>query len=184
MTKSVAIADRVIERSLAKDALLITGAVAIIAVAAQISIPLWPVPVTLSTFAVMVLAATLGTARGSLSIVGYLTAGALGLPVFANAAALSAVRPTFGYLVGFVVAGVIIGYFASRGADRSVLKMALLLTAASSVIYFFGAGWLVVGFGMTATQAVMAGVLPFLIGDALKVVAATALITGVRKLVS
>ncbi len=184
MTKSLAIADRVIERSLAKDALLITGAVAIIALAAQISIPLWPVPITLSTFAVMVLAATLGSARGSLSIVGYLTAGSIGLPVFANAATLSAVRPTFGYLLGFLAAAMIIGHFASRGADRSPLRMAAVLSVASLVIYVFGAGWLIIGFGMTATQALMAGVIPFLLGDALKVVAATALITGIRKLVS
>ena len=183
MTKSIAIADRVFERSLAKDALLITGAVALIALAAQISIPLWPVPVTLSTFAVMVLAATLGSARGSLSIVGYLTAG-ISLPVFANAATLSSVRPTFGYLLGFLAAAMIIGHFASRGADRSPLRMAAVFTVASLVIYVFGAGWLIIGFGMTATQALMAGVIPFLLGDALKVVAATALITGVRKLVS
>lgn len=180
----VAVIDRVFSRSLAKDALMVTGAIALIALAAQVSIPLWPVPVTLSTFAVMIVAATLGTARGSVSIVGYLTAGAIGLPVFAGAAALSAVRPTFGYLVGFVLAALIIGYFVSKGADQSIFKMAAVFTLATSVIYFIGASWLVIGFGMTGTQALMAGVLPFLIGDALKIVAATAVVTGIRKIVS
>ena len=180
----VAIIDRVFSRSLAKDALMVTGAIALIAVAAQISIPLWPVPVTLSTFAVMIVAATLGTARGSVSVVGYLTAGAVGLPVFAGAAALSAVRPTFGYLVGFVIAAMLIGYLVSKGADQSVLKLATVFTLATAVIYFLGAGWLIIGFGMTGTQALMAGVLPFLIGDALKIMAATALVTGIRRIAS
>jgi biotin transport system substrate-specific component len=180
----VAIIDRVFSRSLAKDALMVTGAIALIAVAAQISIPLWPVPVTLSTFAVMIIAATLGTARGSVSVVGYLTAGAVGLPVFAGAAALSAVRPTFGYLVGFVIAAILIGYLVSKGADQSVLKLATVFTLATAVIYFFGASWLIIGFGMTVTQALMAGVLPFLIGDALKIMAATALVAGIRRIAS
>lgn len=182
--RNLAIIDRVISRSLAKDAALITGAAALIAVAAQISVPLWPVPVTLSTLAVMVVAATFGTTRGSLSITSYLTAGALGLPVFAGAVGLSAVRPTFGYLLGFVVASVVIGLFVSRGADRSVFKLAAVFTLATAIIYFLGASWLVIGFGMTGYQALMAGVVPFLIGDVLKIVVATALVTGIRKISS
>lgn len=180
----VAIIDRVFSRSLAKDALLVTGAIALVALAAQISIPLWPVPVTLSTFAVMIVAATLGTARGSVSIVGYLTAGAIGLPVFAGAAALSAVRPTFGYLVGFVIAATLIGYLVSKGADKNVFTMATVFTLATAVIYLFGASWLVIGFEMTVGQAILAGVIPFLLGDALKIIAATAVVTGIRKIAS
>lgn len=182
MAKTVAIADKYISRSLASDAVLITGAVALIALAAQVSIPLWPVPVTLSTFAVMVVAATLGSARGSISIVGYLTAGALGLPVFANAAALSAVRPTFGYLAGFVLAAAIIGFFVTRGAAKKPVVMLGVFTLATAVIYATGVAWLVTGFGMGLPEAIAAGVVPFLIGDAVKVLAATALVTGVSRL--
>ena len=179
-----AIFDRVTPLSLAKDAAIVTGAIVLIAVAAQISVPLWPVPVTLSTLAVMIIAATLGTTRGSLSVVGYMTAGALGLPVFAGAAALSAVRPTFGYLIGFVLASILIGLMVSKWAGNSPLRLSSVFVLATGVIYLFGAGWLVVGFGMSVTQALMAGVLPFLIGDALKIVIATTFVTGFRRLIS
>ncbi len=177
-----AIADRVFGKSIARDATVITAGIALIAVAAQISIPLWPVPVTLSTLAVMVLAATLGTARGSVSVVGYLAAGAVGLPVFAGAAALSAVRPTFGYLVGFVFAAVMIGFLVSRWADNSFLRLTAVFTLATAVIYFFGASWLVFGFGMSGYQALLAGVVPFLLGDTLKVVVAASMVKGINKL--
>lgn len=179
-----AIFDRVTPLSLAKDAAIVTGAIVLIAVAAQISVPLWPVPVTLSTLAVMIIAATLGTTRGSLSVVGYMTAGALGLPVFAGAAALSAVRPTFGYLIGFVLASILIGLMVSKWAGNSPLRLSAVFVLATGVIYLLGAGWLVVGFGMSVTQALMAGVLPFLLGDALKIVIATTFVTGFRRLIS
>lgn len=179
-----AIFDRVTPLSLAKDAAIVTGAIVLIAVAAQISVPLWPVPVTLSTLAVMIIAATLGTTRGSLSVVGYMTAGALGLPVFAGAAALSAVRPTFGYLIGFVLASILIGLMVSNWAGNSPLRLSAVFVLATVVIYLLGAGWLVVGFGMSVTQALMAGVVPFLIGDALKIVIATTFVTGFRRLIS
>lgn len=180
MAKTVALS-QISVRSLSRDAILITGAVALIALAAQISVPLWPVPVTLSTLAVMIVAATLGSTRGTLSILGYLSAGALGLPVFAGAAALSAVRPTFGYLVGFVVAAAIIGFAISRGANNNVLRLLGLFTIATAVIYLFGASWLVIGFGMTAYGALMAGVVPFLLGDALKIAIATSVVMAVKK---
>lgn len=179
-----AIFDRVTPLSLAKDAAIVTGAIVLIAVAAQISVPLWPVPVTLSTLAVMIIAATLGTTRGSLSVVGYMTAGALGLPVFAGAAALSAVRPTFGYLIGFVLASILIGLMVSKWAGNSPLRLSAVFALATGVIYLLGAGWLVVGFGMSVPQALMAGVVPFLIGDALKIVIATTFVTGFRRLIS
>lgn len=176
-----AMADRTFGKTVAKDATVMTGAIALIAVAAQISIPLWPVPVTLSTLAVMVLAATLGTARGTVSVVGYLAAGAIGLPVFASAVSLSAVRPTFGYLVGFVLAAVMIGYLVSRWADNSFLKLVAVFALATAVIYLLGASWLVVGFGMSAYQALLAGVVPFLIGDGLKIFVAASLVKGINK---
>ena len=182
MSRVAVLADRVVSRSLVMDGILITVSIAMMAVLAQISIPLWPVPVTLSTLAVMLIAASLGTARGTVSIVGYLSAGALGLPVFAGAVSLSAVRPTFGYLVGFVLAAVVIGYFVSKGADNSFFKMAAVFTLASAIIYTTGATWLMTGFGMDFQQAIAVGVVPFLIGDALKVLLASSLITGARKL--
>ena len=184
MSRVAVLADRVVSRSLVMDGILITVSIAMMAVLAQISIPLWPVPVTLSTLAVMLIAASLGTARGTVSIVGYLSAGALGLPVFAGAVSLSAVRPTFGYLVGFVLAAVVIGYFVSKGADNSFFKMAAVFTLASAIIYTTGATWLVTGFGMDIQQAIAVGVVPFLIGDALKVLLASSLITGARKLLN
>jgi biotin transport system substrate-specific component len=178
----VAVVNRLISRSMAKDAILVTASIALIAIAAQISVPLWPVPVTLSTFAVMVIAATMSTAKSTVSVLGYLTAGALGLPVFAGALSLSAVRPTFGYLVGFAIAAFIISYLVSKGSGPSVSRLAAVFVLATAVIYTLGAGWLVVGFGMSPYEALIAGVVPFLIGDAMKIVAATTMVTGIRKL--
>jgi biotin transport system substrate-specific component len=165
------------------DVALIFSGAALTALAAQVQIPMYPVPMTLQTFAVLLVAATLGAARGAASMGVYLAMGAAGLPVFAGAKALTAVLPTAGYLLGFVVAGFVVGLLASRGFSTTPLRVAASFALGSTIIYILGAGWLVVGLGLTLPQALVAGVAPFLVGDAVKAAAAAALLPMAWKLV-
>lgn len=175
--------DRIIPRSRLNDAALVLSGAALTALAAQVQIPMYPVPMTLQTFAVLLVAATLGAARGAASMGVYLAMGAAGLPVFAGAKALTAVLPTAGYLVGFVVAGFIVGYLAGKGFSTTPLRVAASFALGSTVIYILGAGWLVLGLGLTLPQALAAGVAPFLVGDAIKAVAAATLLPIAWKLI-
>jgi len=175
--------DRFVPRSRVGDIALIFSGAALTALAAQVQIPMYPVPMTLQTFAVLLVAATLGAARGAASMGVYLAMGAAGLPVFAGAKALTAVLPTAGYLLGFVVAGFVVGLLAARGFSTTPLRVAASFALGSTIIYVLGAGWLVVGLGLTLPQALVAGVAPFLAGDAVKAAAAAALLPMAWKLV-
>lgn len=183
MTVITPIVDRVIPRSVATDISLVISGALLTAVAAQIQIPMFPVPMTLQTFAVLLIAAALGPLRAVSSMGLYLAMGAAGLPVFAAAKSLTAVMPTAGYLFGFLVAGLVVGLLATRGFSSSPVRVAFSFALGSAVIYLFGAGWLVVGLGMSVPAAMAAGVLPFLIGDVAKAVAAAALLPAAWKLV-
>ena len=176
------IVDRIVPKSVVANVSLIFSGAVLTALAAQVQVPMYPVPMTLQTFAVLLIAAALGPWRAVSSMGLYLAMGAAGLPVFAAGKSLSAVMPTAGYLFGFIVAGALVGYLATRGWSSSTLKVAAIFALGSMVIYFSGAGWLVVGLGMSIPAALAAGVLPFLIGDAVKAVAAAALLPTAWKL--
>lgn len=177
------IADRVFPRSLATNISLIFGGAALTAIAAQIQIPMWPVPLTMQTLAVLLVGAALGAKRGALSLSLYLALGAAGLPVFASAKSLTGVIPTAGYLVGFVAAAALVGFMASRGFSNSPWKVALSFALGSVVIYGFGISGLMLALGLDAMTAISVGVIPFLIGDVLKAAAAAALLPVAWKLV-
>jgi biotin transport system substrate-specific component len=157
-----------------RDILLVIAGSLCVAGMAQVRIPLpfTPVPITGQTFAVLLVGASLGSRRGAASLVLYLLLGMLGLPFFAGGASglPALLGPTGGYLVGFIVAATLVGSLAARGLDRCVLGALLAFLAGEIVIYFFGIAWLGVTLGIK--QAFMAGCLPFLIGDAIKLVAA------------
>jgi biotin transport system substrate-specific component len=159
---------------------------ALTALAAQISVPIpgSPVPVTGQTFAVLATAAALGPARGLAAQALYLILGAIGLPVFAHGAhgVQQVVGATGGYLLGFLLASLITGLGARRGADRTSLRALPLMVLASMAIYLTGATWLAVSTGMSASQAVAVGVVPFLLGDALKALLAAGLLPGAWRL--
>jgi biotin transport system substrate-specific component len=153
-----------------RDLSLITLGALFVAALAQVRIPLpfTPVPLTGQTFAVLLVGAALGSKRGAASLALYTTMGALGLPFFAGGASGLAYMsgPTLGYLVGFLAAAYVVGLLAERGLERSVRTSLVPFLAGTLVIYIFGAGWLAILFGLE--QALALGVLPFLIGDALK----------------
>ncbi len=175
--------DRVIPKSLVNNILLVTGGALLTAVSAQIQIPMYPVPMTLQTFAVLLIAAAMGPVRAISSMGLYIAMGAAGLPVFAGAKALGAVLPTAGYLFGFMVAGLVVGLLASAGFVKKPIGVALSFALGSLIIYAFGTGWLMLGLGLSLEQALAGGVIPFLIGDAVKALAAAALLPVAWKLV-
>lgn len=168
--------DAIWAHSRVRNAALVMGAAALTAIAAQISIhvPGSPVPVTLQTFAVLVTAAGLGAVRGAIGQLLYLAAGALGMPVFADATGGTHVLfgATGGYLLGFVVAGYVVGALSERGADRRVMSTAFAYIAGSVLIYTFGVTVLTLSTGQPLGWAIQHGLIPFLVGDALKALAA------------
>ena len=151
--------------------------VALLAALAQLRVVIGPVPITGQTLGVLLLAAVYGPLRGTAAVLAYLGVGAAGLGVFAGGAGgLAAMGgATAGYLVGFVLAAAVVGTLARRGWDRSHAGMAAAMALGSVVIYVCGVAWLTTLAPDLAT-ALAWGMWPFLIGDALKLSLAVALV--------
>ncbi|MFJ5674909.1 biotin transporter BioY [Streptomyces sp. NPDC093097] len=156
-------------RARVRDAALVAGGAVITGLAAQIAIPVpgSPVPVTGQTFAALLVGASLGARRGLLSLALYALVGMAGVPWFAGGAS-GAGGATFGYVLGMLLAGTVVGALARRGGDRGVLRTAATMAAGNAVIYAVGVPYLALSTGMSFGQAVAVGMVPFLIGDALK----------------
>ena len=135
-----------IDRSRVRDAVAVVGFALLTAVAAQISIPLGftPVPLTGQTFAVLLAGGVLGSRRGGLSMLLYVALGAIGLPFYADGAGgwTAATGATAGYLVGFIVAAIVVGLMAEHGQDRKLSTSIPAFIAGTMIIYTIGAGWL------------------------------------------
>ncbi|GAA2901051.1 MULTISPECIES: biotin transporter BioY [Streptomyces] len=151
-----------------RDAALVLGGAALTGLAAQLSVPVpgSPVPVTGQTFAALLVGTSLGAGRGLLALALYAVAGVAGVPWFAQGT--SGVLPSFGYILGMLLAATVVGALARRGADRSMLRMAGTMLVGEAIIYAVGVPYLALSTGMSATAAIAAGLTPFLIGDALK----------------
>ncbi len=167
-----------------RDLLLIAAGALLVAILAQVRIPLpfTPVPLTGQTFAVLLVGAALGARRGAASLGLYAGLGLSGLPVFAGGASgLSyALGPTGGYLLGFIAAAYVIGQLAERGLERSIRTSLLPFAVGTVIIYALGAGWLAFYVGPQA--AILKGVLPFLPGDLLKLALAAIALPAAWKL--
>ena len=167
------------------DAALVLGASLVIALSAQVAIqlPFSPVPITGQTMAVLLVGALLGSRRGALAVLAYIAEGLAGLPVFAGGAAglTRLFGPTGGYLVGFVAAAFLVGWLAERGWDRRFGTTLAAMTLGNLAIYGVGAVWLAVFVG-GVSRAWSLGVVPFLPGDAIKIVLAAVLLPGGWKL--
>ncbi len=171
-----------------KQAAMVVLGIAFLAIMAKIKVPMWPVPITMGTFAVLTIGATYGPRLGLATIIGYMIIGALGFDVFAGSTAETAgltymMGGTGGYLVGYVLATLALGFAARAGWDRSVLMMGVALLIANALIYLPGVAWLSVLYGNSLTWAVEVGLAPFLIGDALKLGLAALLVPGLWKLI-
>jgi len=162
--------------TLARDLFLVVAASLVVALSAQVAVylPFTPVPISGQTFAVLLVGAALGSRRGALSLLTYMAQGAAGLPVFAGGAAGLAVvlGPRGGYLVGMVLAAYVVGWLAERGWDRQILRAAGAMLVASAVLYLCALPWLALWLGVDLQAAAMLGLLPFLVGDAVKIVLA------------
>ena len=142
---------------------------AFLAVLAQIEIPFYPVPQTMQTLGVMVIGMTYGWRLAGSTIALYLVEGAVGLPVFAGGASAAAlVGPTAGYLFGFVLGGMVMGWLAERGWDRNPITAIAAMVLGDAVVFALGWAWLAYFIG-DAGKAFELGVLPFLFGDACKI---------------
>lgn len=163
--------------SLVRDVALVVGAAALTGLAAQISIPLpvTPVPISLQTFTVLLSGAALGPIRGGLGMVLYLVAGLAGVPWFSEQRT-GFDFPSFGYIVGFVLAAVLVGWLARRGLDRSIVGAIGIMVIGNLVIYALGVPYLANSLGVDLGRALELGAVPFLIGDGLKIALAAGLL--------
>lgn len=157
----------------------------LIAACAHIAVPMWPVPATMQTFAVLLVGATLGARVGAAAVMLYLLEGALGLPVFAPGGAPGFARffgPTGGYLLGFLLAATLVGALAQRGMTRTFVRAASTMLVGTIVILTLGGAWMAAFFPQE--DAFEAGFLVFLPGGVLKALLAAALLPVAWKLVA
>ena len=169
---------------------LVTFGIALIALSAKIQVPFWPVPMTLQTMAVAGIAAAYGLRLGLATIIAYLAAGFLGVPVFAGPVAGPAyfVGPTAGFLAGFVILTAIVGYVADRVSTTGFLKLLGAMLIGDALLFLFGFVWLgyffVTGSGATlgGTFAWEKGVQPYIFGDLVKMVLAAAAVPAIGAL--
>ncbi|MFP1627122.1 biotin transporter BioY [Streptomyces sp. 5K101] len=166
------------------DIALVVGGAALTGIAAQISVPVpgSPVPVSGQTFAALLVGTALGARRGFLALGLYAVAGVAGMPWFAQGASGYAM-PSFGYILGMLLAATVVGALARRGADRTVLRTAGVMAAGSAIVYAVGVPYLALATGMSLGEAVAAGLVPFLIGDALKAALAMGALPTAWKLI-
>jgi biotin transport system substrate-specific component len=154
----------------------------LMAVSAKIQVPMWPVPMTMQTFAVLVIGMAYGAKLAGATLLLYLAEGAAGLPVFASGAGLPYMAgPTGGYLVGFLVAAIMVGWLAERGWDRNVALTFLANLAGTAIIFALGVAWLSTIMG-GFEKAVVAGFQPFIVGAIVKIALAAAMLPLVWKL--
>ena len=170
-----------------KQLVLIVVGIAALVLAAKIKIPMFPVPMTMGTFAVLSIGAAYGARLGLATILGYMLIGAVGFDVFAGSSAevsgLSYMMgSTGGYLVGYVLAVVALGAMARKGWDRARGKMALALVLGNALIYLPGLIWLTVLYGLEA-PILSWGLTPFLLGDVVKLALAALLLPALWSLV-
>jgi biotin transport system substrate-specific component len=177
------------DRALWRGVLVVGGSL-LLALAAQLAIPLpgTPVPVTGQTFGVLLIGATLGARLGAAAVLLYLlegvVAGPLGVNVFAPGASVGLARlggPTGGFLTGFVLAALVVGYCADRGWERRLWSAVLVMLVGEIVIYAVGLPWL--ARFVPAPKLLDAGLFPFIVGDLYKVALAALALPGAWRVV-
>ncbi|MDT2033377.1 MAG: biotin transporter BioY [Planktomarina sp.] len=175
------------QAKLVKQIALVLVGVMLLVLSAKIKIPMIPVPMTMGTFAVLSIGAVYGPRLGLMTIIGYMIVGALGFDVFASSSSEKfgvsyMMGSTGGYLVGYVLAILVLGWTARQGWDRSVLKMAAAMVLGNVIIYVPGLLWLATLYGWD--QPILTwGLTPFLMGDLVKLGLAALLLPGAWRLV-
>lgn len=179
------VTDRLVRGRAAVDILLVVGASALIAIAAQIAIPVpfTPVPLTLQPVAVLLVGAALGSTRGAAAAALYLFEGFSGLPVFAEGkgGAVWLLGPTAGYLYSYPLAAWIAGRFSERGWGNTIVRAVAGMLVALAVIYLGGWSWL--SALSNAKTAFAMGVAPFVLADVVKIAIAAAVLPSAQRFV-
>lgn len=143
----------------------LTGA-GLIAGSALVRVPMWPVPMTLQTLAVLLIAGTLGLRVGLGSVAAYVGVSALGWPLAAGGAVVGG--PTMGYLIGSFAEAAIMGSAVDRGWLESTPTLLVVILIATAVVFLPGVAWLAVFWTPGVHAAIAAGLTPFLAGDLVK----------------
>jgi biotin transport system substrate-specific component len=172
------LADRIIPRHLVTDITLVVLGAALVGGFAQLYVPLWPVPVTGQTLAVLLVGATLGAVRGALAMVVYAVVGIVGVPWFSEAESGWQVitGPTGGYIIGFVLSAFLVGRLSERQWDRKVLKALALFLGGSVAVFAIGLPWLSFVLGTDLATTLEYGLWPFIIGGLIKALLAAGLL--------
>jgi biotin transport system substrate-specific component len=178
-------------RAFAVDAALVLAGVALVALLAKVSFYIGPIPITGQTLGVIVVGAALGAARGAASLTTYMLLGLAGLPVFAGPIAGPAyvLSPSFGFILGFIPAAFVAGWFAERAWDRKPALAFVGFAAASIIPFLIGVPYLafilssVLGQEITVSTVMAAGVLPFLVPGLIKAAFAAVLVPATWALV-
>ena len=169
------------------DALLVVAGAGLVALAAQIEIPLGftPVPSSGQTFAVLLVGASLGPLLGASSLLLYFCVGLIGAPVYSGGdSGWEIVKgATGGSLLGFIVAAILTGWLAQRRWDRRFNSAVAAMLSGSVVIYLFGLPWLAHVADLDLTGTLEAGLYPFVVGDLVKLYLAGMLLPGAWRLV-
>jgi biotin transport system substrate-specific component len=160
-----------------RNGLLVAGGSLLLTISAKINVPFYPVPMTMQTFAVILIGAAFGWRLGTATVLFYLAQGAMGLPVFAGTPEKGIglaymAGPTGGYLLGFAAGAFVTGWLAERGFDRSLLRLTVAMFLGHAVIFLFGTAWLGALIGYEKAWAL--GVAPFYLATLFKTLLAAA----------
>jgi biotin transport system substrate-specific component len=163
--------------ALTRDVALVVGSAVFVGLAAQVTVPVpgTPVPVTMQPLAVLLVGAALGMGRSAIGMLLYLFAGMAGVPWFAEASS-GIGMPSLGYVIGFVLAAAVVGALARRGGDRTPVRTVGTMTLGTLAIYAIGVPYLMAALHVDLGTALAKGVVPFLAGDALKILLAAGLL--------
>ena len=183
------LADRLISRSLTTDIVLVATGAIVVGVLAQVSIPMFPVSITGQTLGVLLVGGSLGMRRGAMSMLTYLAGGLAGVPWFSEFTGGPAMllKPSFGYIIGFVFTAALIGWLAERNWDRRPALSMAAFGMASLVPFAFGLPYLAMVLGETSVSTILTlGFTPFIVGGIIKWAIAAAIFpalwSGVRSL--
>lgn len=178
-------------RAFAMDAALVLAGVVVVALLAKVSFYIGPVPITGQTLGVILVGAALGARRGAVSLTSYMLLGLAGLPIFAGPIAGPAyvLAPSFGFIVGFIPAAFVAGWFAQRAWDRRPVLAFVGFVAASIIPFLIGVPYMalilanVIGADVSFGSIMGAGVLPFIVPGLIKAAFAALLVPGAWMLV-
>lgn len=171
---------------LARAVLLAVAGSVLLTLSAKVSVPFWPVPMTMQTLVLQLIAMTFGARLGAATVLLYLVEGALGLPVFSGTpergiGLLYIQGPTGGYLAGFLVATLSMGWLAERGWDRSILGAFMIGVVGNAIVLACGVAWLS-GLVGGLEKAIAVGLTPFLLASLLKIGLGAAIVPAAWRL--